>query len=94
MRASARSSTRSISASKEIPAASAACGSSEVSVEARDRVGLEHLQLAARLVEHQVDAREAVAAEQPVHGERQFLGAAVTSSPSSAGHRKSVRPIS
>ena len=46
-------------------------------------------------LEHQVDAREAVAAEQPVDRERELLvHAAVTSGGRSAGQTNSVRPIS
>src|SRR5207302_4087071 len=42
--------------------------------EARDGVGLEHVELPRRLVEHQVDAAEAVEPEQVVDADRQRPG--------------------
>ena len=62
--------------------------------QARDRVRLEHVQLAGRLVEHQVDPREALAAEQLPHRQRERLARIATSSGTSAGHTNRVRPIS
>ena len=64
---------RSTSSSKPIPAASAACGSRLVSVSPGTDVGLEHPQLSGVLLEHQIHARDAVAAEQLVHLERELL---------------------
>ena len=74
-RARASSTIRPTSSSKPMPAASAACGQQAGLGQAGDRVGLEHVELARRLLEHQVDAREAVAAEQPVDLERELLRA-------------------
>ena len=59
---------------------------------ARDRVRLEHPQLAARRVEHQVDARDAAAAEQPSHVAARAPARAPSASPAARpGRRTSVR---
>ena len=62
------------------PAASAACGSSDVSVRPGIALASSTVELARRLVEHQVDAREAVAAEHAVGGQRELLRARRASS--------------
>ena len=64
-RSNASSSTRATSSSKPMPGRLGGLGEQARLGQARDRVRLEHVQLAAG-VEHQVHAREAVAAEQPV----------------------------
>ena len=81
---SASSRIRSTSASKPMPAASAAWGSRLVSV--RPGIGLASSTYSSpSRVEHQVDAREAVAAEQPVGAQRSSWARSVTPSGSSAG---------
>ena len=92
---SARSSTRSTKAANEMPAASAACGSSDVSVRPGIAFASSTVSSPVARVEHQVDAGEAVAAEHAVGVERERLRArAWSSASSSAGQTKSVRPIS
>ena len=94
-RASARSSTRSTKAANEMPAASAASGSSDVSVRPGIALASSTVSSPVAVVEHQVDAGEAVAAEHAVGVERELLGARASSPASrSAGQTKSVRPIS
>ena len=84
--------TCAISSSNPMPAASAACGSRRRLGHARDRVGLQHPQLVAGGVEHQVDARDAAAAEQPCTS---AAPAPARAPPrrrgSSAGHTNAVR---
>ena len=59
----------------------------------RHGVDLEDPRLAV-CVEHQVDARQRPAAEQPVDAQRQLLHPLVVDRSRPAGHTKSVRPIS
>ena len=92
--ASASSRIRSTSSSNAMPAASAAWGSRLVSV--RPGIGLaSSTKSSPSRVEHQVDAPEAVEAEQPVGGQRQLLRALGHAVGQLApGRRTSVRPIS
>ena len=61
----------------------------------RDRVGLEHVQLVGVRLEHQVDAGEAGAAEQPVDLQRHLAGARrPPPRPARPGQTNLVRPIS
>ena len=62
--------------------------------QAGDDVGLEHRQLAAVGVEHQIDARDAVAAEQRVRSSASSRARCVVSAGSSAGQTNVVMPIS
>ena len=93
-RARASSSTRATASSKSIPAASAASGSSDVSV--RPGIALASSTVSSpSSVEHQVDAREAAAAERPSGRQRELLRA--RGRPRRAarpGRRTRVRPIS
>ena len=71
-RASASSTSRSISCSNDMPAASAACGSRLVSVSPGIACASSTCELAVVRQDH-VDARESVAAEQPVDGDGELL---------------------
>ena len=78
-----------------MPAASAACGSSDVSVMPGIALASSTVSSPRRVVEHEVDAREAAAAEHVARPRSASSCArSVTSSGSSAGQTNSVRPIS
>ena len=80
---------------RRCPPASAACGSSDVSVRPGIALASSTVSSPVAGVEHQVDAREAVAAEHAVGVERERLRAPRSSRRRArAGQTKSVRPIS
>ena len=91
--ASSRRLPRPISSSKEMPAASAAWGRRLGLGQPGDDVGLEHDELVAALLEHEVDAGETRHPSRRKTFSASVWARSVSSSPSSAGQTKLVRPI-